>query len=80
MRLCSNSPLTLLSSQSGSVPSARWAADALVPELARLERSVLFNRVLQSLWDTLLAEAARAAAAASGKAMPQGTKRALQVC
>jgi hypothetical protein len=43
--------------QSGTLPSTRWAVDALAPELARLERTVIFDRILRSVWEETLLHA-----------------------
>lgn len=62
----------------GSLPSMRWASDTLIPELLRLERSVLFEQIIQQLWATLMTHVEpgnSAAAATKGAAV---TKRALQ--
>lgn len=56
------------------MPSMRWASDALIPDLLRVERTLLFDRILNQLWASLLAQVApaNAAAAAAGGAAANG--------
>ena len=50
------------------MPSMRWASDALIPDLLRVERTLLFDRILNQLWASLLAQVAPGNAAAGAAA------------
>ncbi len=73
----------------GSFPSMRWSEETLSADLMRLERSVLFDSMLQQLWEQLLnfvnsakapsGSATGAAAGASGAVNSKLTKRGVQV-
>ncbi|GAX79856.1 hypothetical protein CEUSTIGMA_g7296.t1 [Chlamydomonas eustigma] len=69
-----------LSTSSGTLPSTRWAVDALAPELARLERTVIFERILRTVWEETLIIHASSSNLVSPSASSNApiTKRALQ--